>query len=130
MSLCQIHYYTEMKKWYTEYWNNFPYHSIEYYWFTKEIIVTRLKNNLYMFQVHEHFTFTNFIFTRKEKEPGDSIFENFVYFTIDTPMCNNQMKLATNNGNYTNSNTVQFPSLPAWVILGIIILIYILHSRV
>ena len=30
-------------------------------------------------------------------------------------MCNNQMKLATNNGNYTNSNTVQFPSLPPWV---------------
>lgn len=30
-------------------------------------------------------------------------------------MCNNQMKLATNNGNYTNSNTVKFPSLPPWV---------------
>jgi len=35
-----------------------------------------------MFQVHEHFTLKNFIFTRKDKEPGDSLFENVVLLLL------------------------------------------------
>lgn len=49
----------------------------------------------------------------KKKNQETAYLKISYIITIDTPMCNNQMKLATNNGNYTNSNTVLFPSLPA-----------------